>query len=489
VSPAAASAPLNTNSANRAPQDTATKEELRPTVATSQVQLSMLNPCAAQNQSTTEKTTAAKTPVGLKVNGANSAATPGSFGESICAGTAYKRTIPIARTGLRYEQRRITASANGQTVAGTVLHLRGLDGIQQAQAQGLIPKSVGDILSMHVRALPAGQSDHYLVNPDLALAWSKTHPEPSSATGKATDNHEGCNVVSIHCAGEVVEHAEGQVDQLRAQAQQEWQHMIGQAAQMYGEAASCFDESHKTLAKIPIAFDEPFQVNAPLEVSESVGPLSGSINGKVGVGFPVSMKLMTDVSVFYVECLPFMIRPRGVDVDGSVTTGTNFIAQATVTGKFQKDFPIFAEGPIPIEVLPIIVGGVPIAEADFSAYIAADVNVSATATVQASYQVEHTRTVNLQFSCDGAACSGHTTQDPTQTTTTKSAEIKGQLEITPAVYTALQVDFDVDALTLRAGPKPALIATVNGCAYSGSTTRTVGQSTSQRSECLVADLD
>ena len=158
--------------------------------------------------------------------------------------------------------------------------------------------------------------------------------------------------------------------------------------------------------------------------------------------------------------------------------------------QISKDFPIFASGPIPIEVLPIIVGGVPIAEADFSAYIAADVNVAATATAQASYQVEHTRTVNLQFSCDGGGCPTHReTQDPTQTTTTKSAEIKGQLQVAPAVYTALQVDFDVDALTLRAGPKPALIATVNGCAYSGSTTRTVGQSISQRSECLVADLD
>ena len=426
---------------------------------------------------------------GLQQVSGTTAAAPGSFGASICEGTPYKRTTTIAKTALRYSQREVTATANGQTVKGTILHLRGLDGIQQALAQGLIPKTVGDILSMHVRALPAGESDHYLVNPELALAWSKTHREPPLADGTATDNHEGCNKWTWHCAGEVVEHTEGQMDQLRAQAQQDWQHMTGQAAQL-AETAACFDESNRTLAKIPIQFDEPFQVNVPLEDSGKLGSFSGSVNGRVGVGFPVSTNVTTDVSVFYVECLPFMIRPRGVDGDGSVTAGTNFIAQVTATGKFSQDFPIYSTTPpIPIQVLPIIAGGVPIAEVDISAYIGVDVNVSATATASASYQIQHNHTINLAFSCDGGGCTGRTTQGPTQTTTTESAEIKGQATLTPAVYAALQFDFDFDALSVRAGPKPQLIALVNGCAYSGKTTVTGKAAVIQHNDCVVSDVD
>ena len=491
MSARATNAPLNSNGENRMTQAPAANNLAHSGVAASAISnLSMFNPCAGQNQTTTPKKTPSKTPAGLQNLGGTPTAAPGEFGDSICVGTPYKRTIAIVKSGLRYDQREVTATANGQAVKGTILHLRGLDGIQQAQAQGLIPKSVGDILSMHVRALPAGQSDHYLVNPDLAQAWSKTHPEPPLAAGKATDNHEGCSAYSMHCLGEDVEHAEGQVDQLRAQAQQEWQHMVGQAAQLYGESTACFEESNKTLAKVPIEFDEPFQANAPFSDSGKSGSFSGTVSGKIGLGFPVKTNLMTDVSVFYVECLPFMIRPRGVDGDGSVTAGTTFSAEVTATGKFEQNFPIYSTTPpIPIQVLPIIVAGVPLAEVDVSAYIEADVLVSVVATAEASYQVEHTHTINLQFSCDGGGCDGHETQGPTQTTTAKSAEIKGQATVTPSVYTALQFDFDFDALSARAGPKPALVAQVNGCAYVGEKTVSGGPSTTQHSQCLVADLD
>ena len=486
-----ASSTVASASAHTASPQAAAKEALdRSDIAGSRIAEQVLNPCMGLSRPTAERPEPGKTPTNLKIGEANSAPTLGSFGESICAGTPYRRTFAMPTPTLRFDQREVTASVNGQTVKGTILHLRGLDGIQQALAQGLIPKTVGDILSMHVRALPAGQSDHYLVNPKLALAWSKTHPEPPLATGQATDNHEGCNKWTWHCAGEVVQHAEGQVEQLRAQAQQDWEHMAGQAAQMYGETAACFDESYKTLAKVPVAFNEPFQINFPFSESKSMGSLSGNIIGKVGMGFPVQTSMMTDVSVFYVECLPFMIRPRGVDADGSITTGTTFNAQVAVTAKFQKDFPVYStQPPIPIQVLPIVVAGVPIAEVDMSAYIAADVALNVSATAEASYQFEHTHTINLQFSCDGGGCTSHQTQGPTQTTTSKSAEIKGQAVITPAVYTALQFDFDFDALSVRAGPKPALVAQVNGCAYAGETTVSGGPSVTQHSQCLVADLD
>jgi hypothetical protein len=195
-----------------------------------------------------------------------------------------------------------------------------------------------------------------------------------------------------------------------------------------------------------------------------------------------------DVSVFYIEALPWMTRPRSVDADGSVTTGTTLSAGVTATGTFKQDFPIFSTQ-VPIEILPIIAGGVLIAEVDISAYVAADVDVSVTAQVDASYEVDHTHTINFRYSCDGGVCGGTKTQDPTHTTTIKKAEIKGQGSITPSVYTALQVDFDVDALSVRAGPKPALIGQINGCASSASTLVTGGAPSVQSSQGLMADLD
>jgi hypothetical protein len=488
IAPAASSPPTKTTAPSAAPAAGPAPKTAAatPVVASSPIAgAALLNLCASQNQTAQQQALSTKALGGLR-----STAAPGPFGNSICAGSPYRRTVAIPQSGLRYDQRQVTASINGQSVHGSILHLRGLDGIQQAQAQGLIPKSVGDILSMHVRALPAGQSDHYLVNPDLALTWSNTHPEPPLANGKSSDNHEGCNTISIHCGGEVVAHAADQVDQLRAQAQQEWQQMTGQAAQMYGEATSCFSESSKTLATVPIQFSAPFQASAPFSKSGTSGSSSGSVSGKIGLGFPVQTNMTTDVSVFYVECLPFMIRPRGVDANGTVSTGTTFTAQVTATGKFEQDFLLYSTTPpIPIEVLPIIVAGVPLAEVDMSAYIAADVDVNAAATAEASYEVDHTRTVALHFSCTGGGCSGGETQGPTQTTTAKNAEIKGQVTVTPAVYAALQFDFDFDALSVRAGPKPALIAQVNGCAYAGQQTASGAPSISQNSQCLVADLD
>lgn len=407
----------------------------------------------------------------------------GPFGQSIHAGTPYQRQFAMVRPPrARYDQRTVTASVNGQTVSSQILHIRGLDGIRQALAQGLIPQTVADILAMHVQTLPAGESNHYLVNPQLALAWSQTHKEPPSLVGAANSNSNWCDWwSSINC---VVQ----DFNDLRAQAQQKWQDTLKDLSQHWGEPAEQFAEQHKTLAKIPVAFNQPNQIKAPLKYSKSQGPYSGQLDGYAAVGFPVSGNFTMDVSVFYIEALPFMIRPRSVDADGSVTTGTTFSAGVTATGTFKQDFPIFSTQ-VPIEILPIIAGGVLIAEVDISAYIAADVDVIVTAQADASYEVDHTHTINFQYSCDGGGCSGTETKEPTHTTTIKKAEIKGQASITPAVYTALQVDFDFDALGVRAGPKPALIGQINGCASSASTTGTGVAPIVQRSQGLMADLD
>jgi hypothetical protein len=410
----------------------------------------------------------------------------GSFGQSIHAGTPIPLRFapPPVPPLARYDQRTVTASDNGQTVSGQIVHIRGLDGIRQALAQGVIPQTVADILAMHLQTLPAGQSNHYMVNPQLALAWSKAHPEPQSLVGAATnDNPQWCGDwwKSAKCSLQ-------DYNDIRAQMQQKWNDLVQDLSRRWGQPAEQFTEQYKTLAKIPVAFNQPNQIRVPLKYSKSEGPYSGQVDGYAAVGFPVSGNFTMDVSVFYVEALPFMTRPRSVEADGSVTTGTTFSAGVTATGTFKQDFPIFS-GQYPIEMLPIIAGGVPIAEVDISAYIAADVDVNVTAQVDASYEVDQTHTINFRYGCDGGGCSGTNTQEPTHTTTIKKAEIKGQASITPAVYTALQADFDFDALSLRAGPKPALIGEINGCASFASTTVTGAAPSVQRSQGLMADLD
>jgi hypothetical protein len=69
----------------------------------------------------------------------------------------------------RWEARTVTAVVGGKTTTANILHLRGLDGIQEAQG---LPDAARDFLILHVKALPAGESDNYIVNVDLANEWA-----------------------------------------------------------------------------------------------------------------------------------------------------------------------------------------------------------------------------------------------------------------------------------------------------------------------------
>ena len=72
---------------------------------------------------------------------------------------------------------------------------------------------------------------------------------------------------------------------------------------------------------------------------------------------------------------------------------------------------------------------------------------------------------------------------------TESAQIKGQVYVKPSVYVALQLDFDYDLLSARAGPQPYLLAMASGCGEASATQASNGQSTSEQNYALTADVD
>jgi hypothetical protein len=297
--------------------------------------------------------------------------------------------LASALTRPRVEGRTIEGAIRGTPVTGHVVHLRGLDGIQQAQG---LPDGVQELLMMHVKTLRAGESDHYMLNTDLASEWIKTHPVPDSVkqAARASDSHTGCNSFSMHCAGEAAQHAEGQAENLIQQAKADWDHAAGQLGHEWNvavnEITACFADTPTNAAVIPIDFtlNLPHLVQANSGTIQSIknGGLAGaaglkspstpgtssssqgsagsgislgsgssktgetsftengssssslselwsaSLGGSIDFGIPLLSSQGTSVSVdfFYIPCMPFVIRPR------SITAAGNFAVEAALSG-------------------------------------------------------------------------------------------------------------------------------------------------------------
>src|SRR6202171_3239975 len=136
------------------------------------------------------------------------------------------------------------ARSQQRMIGGAIVaHVRGVDGLEQVQG---LPEGVKNLLAIHVRTLPAGESDHYIINVAQAQQWITTHPIPSDVKPtdvKTGDGHSGCNSFSWHCAEESAKHAEDeatrQANNLRDQAQADWKHFGGPLTQAWHEAESC----------------------------------------------------------------------------------------------------------------------------------------------------------------------------------------------------------------------------------------------------------
>jgi hypothetical protein len=399
------------------------------------------------------------------------------------------------------------SATRSQTVGnGTLVQLRGIDDIRTNVA---VPQEVRDILMMHASALPPNQIDHYIVNVQLAQAWLATHPEPQAAKGAASagDSGSGCHAISIECAEDAGQHAvseaERQAGRLYQQAQASWQNMVGQAAQDWNVASSCMADNTLALPNIPVQFS----VNPSIPLSFSTngssnvlnGSVSGSVAGTAAFGLPVSTNFNAEVDMFYIPCLPFVIRPKSMIADGSLTIGQTFTASVNAKGQFQQSFTIPPSGGalIPIEVIPIVIAGIPVAEMDVSLFLEGTLDVSGQGTLNGAVKVQSQQNTGFQFNCSGSGCSLISRTASLPTTTTESVQVQGQINVKPGVYIALQLDFDVDALSARAGPRPYLLGQIYGC-QSASATQALGgrlgdvqtlSSTTQQNSALFADLD
>jgi hypothetical protein len=436
---------------------------------------------------------------------ASNACTPRlSFGtpQPIASITSPVAVRLVTPTTTRWEARTLTAVVAGKSASANIVHLHGLDGIEQAQG---LPDAARAFLILHVKQLPAGAADGYIVNLDLANEWAKTHPAPPSATPPAptSDGTAGCNSFSWHCAQEAGQHAidqaSQQADQLREQAEKDWGTATGDATKLWNETGSCFNE--QTLN----ASGATGQVNADPSIgytltesgktSGSGITASGTATGKVNLAFPFGGDFQAAASATFIPCLPFMIRPTGFSGGGDFTIGSKLTASLNASGQFDYKLQIpvpaaSATSKIPIEVIPIVIFGIPICEMDVSAYFEGDLDVSATGKLTANFELDNPHEVAFNFSCSESSCTGSSQTKKLPATTTENAQLSAQINVTPDVYTAIQLDFDIDIISVRSGPEPTLYGVLSGC-LAGTATQTVGggPSSSESWHLLTGDVD
>ena len=391
----------------------------------------------------------------------------------------------------RYDSRVIAARIGGVSRSATIVHLRGLDGIEQAPG---LPDGLRRLLKMHVRTLPIGESDHYVVNLDLAKAWFASHPAvPQDIQPNDEDHntHSGCHKWTWHCVGEVVAHGEQQTEQVIAAATADWHHAIGELDQVWNTIEGCFADATISAGNVPVQFSIAPGIDVDLSHTAKTSSTSVTLKGSAGLSFPIKSDFSGQLDLFYIPCLPFIVRPKAITAAGTFTVGEDLKLAASASGSFDKTFTIPPTGGprIPIEVIPIVIAGVPVAEMDVSAYIEGDIEVGGTGEVDAKLEVKDPHSTAFQFHCDGHGCNGEGHPIPDPLTTTESAGIKGTVFVRPDIYTALQLDFDIDALSVRAGPQPYLLGQGAGCIAGSATQSTSGTSSSSENHVLAADLD
>lgn len=413
-------------------------------------------------------------------------------------GTPHAPDAPVRVERARWDKTMVSAVVRGRNTSAPILHLRGLDGIEKAPG---LPDGARRLLEMHIRTLRPGEPDHYIVNVQLAEEWLKTHPVPPDIkpADKGGDDHTGCNVWSTHCGNEILQHAGGQVSQewqkLWEQAVADWKHASNELSNDWNLSESCFADQTLPALSIRVPFKIAPSMSLKLESSASRdvagGTASGTVQGTLALGFPMESDVLARIEVFYIPCLPFVVRPKSISGAGGLTVGEQLKATVAASGKFDRMFTIPPTGgpQIPIQVIPIIIGDVPIAELDVSAYIEGNIEVGAQGSAQGSFQVDNPHRANFQFACSGSGCTVQALSIPEPTTLSETAQMQGEIFVKPAIFTALQLDFDVDALSARVGPQPYLRGTADGCAGVTSLQTLGGGSSTAESHGLTADLD
>src|ERR1700682_5479752 len=392
------------------------------------------------------------------------------------------------------------ARSQQRMIGGAIVaHVRGVDGLEQVQG---LPEGVKNLLAIHVRTLPAGESDHYIINVAQAQQWIATHPIPSDVKPTAVKTgagHSGCNSFSWHCAEESAKHAADeatrQANNLRDQAQADWKHFGGQLTQAWHEAESCLADKTLHLDNTPVQFSitPQMNINAQTQGKTKSGSASGSIAGTLDLGTQVDSNLQASLDVFYIPCLPFVVRPKAMGAVGTLGVTPKLTASLNANGKFDKTFDIPPTGDphIPIQAIPIVIAGVPVAELDISVHFEGNIEVGGQGQLTASFEIDDPHQFGINFICSGHGCGSGSGRGPpgyqVPPTTTETYKLEGNAHVQPDIYVALEMNFDYDAATVRIGPQPYLLAQVYGC---GTATRTTTTATiTTESHALVSDLD
>jgi hypothetical protein len=127
---------------------------------------------------------------------------------------------------------------------------------------------------------------------------------------------------------------------------------------------------------------------------------------------------------------------------------------------------------------------------DISAYFEGGIDVSASGKLTANFELDNPHEAAFNFSCSGSGCTGAWKNVKVPTTTSENVQLSGQIDVTPDVYTAIQLDFDIDAISVRSGPEPHLYGVLSGC-VAASATQTLGggPSSSEEWHLLTGDVD
>jgi hypothetical protein len=273
-------------------------------------------------------------------------------------------------------------------------------------------------------------------------------------------------------------------------ANETWKHWTGELAKGWDVAQGCFADHTLPGPRTPVKFSIAPSIPVDLEKSASKGDASGTIKGSVRLGVPIEADFQAKATFFYIPCLPFVVRPRNLTADGELTVGHQLTVAVEATGEFNRRFRIPPSGgpQIPVVIIPIVIGGIPVAVLDVSAYIEGEVELASNGKATGQFTLANSHRSTFDFTCDGDGCDGTEKGKTAPATTTESAQIEGQVSVSPGIFTALQLSLNYGMLGARAGPQPYLLGTASGCA-AVTATQTGGQSSSEQNSVLTADLD
>jgi hypothetical protein len=375
------------------------------------------------------------------------------------------------------------------------LHLQGLDGIENAPE--ILPEEVRGLLQIHARKTPKGQQTHYIVDPEVVRKWATDHPEARDIKPKSGKKCKGSEWERLRCR------TQKSWDNLEEMTDEQWDKLIAQATEWWDEAAKKLKEcttstdgwkDHSLTGPMSrIQFSSNRSIPLSASKSGEDGGLKGSVRVDVNVGIPIKGDVLVGTEFFYIPCLPGVYRLKSIAAEGNITVGEQLGVTVEALGAFNKTIPV-GEYQIPLYVVPIVINGVPVAEFDVSAHLEGNLVVDIKAEARGQFTLTNSHSVNFDVDCNSRRCTANQIkgQGPnvsSTTTTSESAGIRGQVTLTPKLYTALEANFDINVLTARAGPEPFLIGEAAACLGAAGTQTSGGGSSGAQGGSMMADLD